>query len=507
MKNVLSFLILAGSLCFGQEINDTINANNISVNLDPFNNGSNGQNSTFEFPKESGLKTITSSWIWISGKANDKNFISAETNDHSGSDFQPGPFSTTGEYDGTVQTWRITIDMIQNHIYNTSTNNPNYIIPAEILTWPAHGDLSKGQAYYLAPFVDTNGNGFYDPQNGDYPKVKGKECFYYIMNDDVAHGETGSSSLGLEIHCMFYQFITNTFLNNTIFADVTVYNRSEISYTDGQFSVFTDFGIGNINDDFAGVNPSQNYFYGYNLSNGDNLYGDLPPVQMVTILNTPLDQANKLNGFVVYENHDNLYGKPEAANEYYHLNHSKWNDGSDITYGGNGHNGSEPTSFMYSVDNDFSNSWLMSNENQATNVRSLGNIGPFDIESGSKLKFEFAYFTDFPTDNNPEHQINFLNEANQEITLYYNTIIATDVEELQTEQASFQFFPNPADHTIELRSETPGNVQIFDSVGRNIKTFNQTQNQTIDISKLPAGNYWIRYTNKLGSTTQKLLVI
>jgi hypothetical protein len=38
-----------------------------------------------------------------------------------------------------------------------------------IYNWPAHGDVSKGQDYFLAPFYDRDGDGNYNPDNGDHP--------------------------------------------------------------------------------------------------------------------------------------------------------------------------------------------------------------------------------------------------------------------------------------------------------------------------------------------------
>jgi hypothetical protein len=44
-----------------------------------------------------------------------------------------------------------------------------YTIPKFILEWPAHGNLANKEDYYLAPFYDYNGDGNYNPYDGDYP--------------------------------------------------------------------------------------------------------------------------------------------------------------------------------------------------------------------------------------------------------------------------------------------------------------------------------------------------
>ncbi|MDZ7774772.1 MAG: hypothetical protein U5L09_03725 [Bacteroidales bacterium] len=47
---------------------------------------------------------------------------------------------------------------------------------------PAHGAFSKGQSYYLAPFYDADGDGNYNPMNGDYP--------YYDLSGDLCGTKT-----------------------------------------------------------------------------------------------------------------------------------------------------------------------------------------------------------------------------------------------------------------------------------------------------------------------------
>ena len=36
----------------------------------------------------------------------------------------------------------------------------------------------------LAPFVDVDNDGNYNPLNGDYPKIKGNQSIWWVMNDN-----------------------------------------------------------------------------------------------------------------------------------------------------------------------------------------------------------------------------------------------------------------------------------------------------------------------------------
>ena len=47
---------------------------------------------------------------------------------------------------------------------------PNgYVTPGSFLDWPAHGNLAAGQAFNLAPFIDVDGDGLYDPRAATVP--------------------------------------------------------------------------------------------------------------------------------------------------------------------------------------------------------------------------------------------------------------------------------------------------------------------------------------------------
>ena len=50
------------------------------------------------------------------------------------------------------------------------------------------GDTSLGQAPYLAPFVDVDYDGLYNPALGDYPDVMGDQAIFFIFNDFSCDG-------------------------------------------------------------------------------------------------------------------------------------------------------------------------------------------------------------------------------------------------------------------------------------------------------------------------------
>lgn len=64
-------------------------------------------------------------------------------------------------------------------------------------------------------------------------------------------------------------------------------------------------------------------------------------------------------------------------------------------------------------------------------------------------------------------------------------------------EATFKFYPNPVDHVLIVRSESPLDVVITDATGRMRISQARVQGlQTINVSSLEKGIYLIRFVNK-----------
>lgn len=76
--------------------------------------------------------------------------------------------------------WKVNKTDVEYHINHWEDLNYQ---PVEVIeNWPAHGDTDKGQAFYLAPFVDYNNDGLYNPMDGDYPEIKGDQSIFLMYN-------------------------------------------------------------------------------------------------------------------------------------------------------------------------------------------------------------------------------------------------------------------------------------------------------------------------------------
>ncbi|HRD38813.1 MAG TPA: hypothetical protein PLC65_09280, partial [Bacteroidia bacterium] len=163
-------------------------------------------NAKYEVPKGSGSNAGFCNSFWIGGlDASNQLHISAQTYRQSGCDFWPGPLDTvnalcdTNTFINYDKIWKISyndINDFRTNFLNGNIANNTYTPTIDIITWPAHGNGKYSRN--LAPFVDMNGNGIYDPlTGGDYPRIKGDQTLYFIFNDDFApHTEAKGAPMG-----------------------------------------------------------------------------------------------------------------------------------------------------------------------------------------------------------------------------------------------------------------------------------------------------------------------
>lgn len=438
---------------------EIIDLNNIKARVELANLFMDSYNriSGFEVPKGTGMGTIYSSNFWFIGL--DENSVLrgyAETFAHTFDINFPykmssGPIMDSAFYEKYSyewdRVWKISDTDIQNHINGNGTTEA-------ILNWPAYGDTAKGQAYYLAPFVDVDGDNHYDVSSGDYPLIKGQQAIYFIRNSDRTLS-TDFSKSQIEFHGMAYAYDCpeDSAINHTIFVDYTIYNRSTSTLTDCYFGQWTDFDIGHSSDDYVGCDVSRSTYYGHN---GDNIdedangaigYKTFLPFQGVTFLKgakqendgfdnpftTDIPTAIAQNG-IPYAGLGIGYGDGIIDNEYYGLNHfmyynigaringngdpyyiehfydymrGHWLDGvGQAVWGGDGNpmnNSGAPSKYMLTGGSDplfWSTNGIVSaptywSEVEAGNTpgdrRGVGSTGPFTLPAGGSAQMELAF--------------------------------------------------------------------------------------------------------------------
>ena len=415
------------SHCATNNINATILGDGTCFLHDAYDDNEIKPCPTWEVPVGSGKQTIFQHALWFGGlDAYDTLHLAAFRYRENGQDYWEGPLKTTDASIDLMTTlkyhhiWNLTREEIDYFIAHHG--EANYEMPEDILTWPAHGDGDYAQ--YLAPFVDVDDDGRYNPEDGDYPDIKGDQCLFFIFNDSfMEHGESDGKKIGLEVHAMVYAYNApdDEALNNTVFVNYKFFNRSANNYHDVYLGLFTDWDIGFFMDDYVGCDVQRNSCFGYNGFPEDGAgepgsYGDNPPVQVITVLSGPYTDAHErlgMTGFMYFNNSDNANGDPDIAEDYYNFMRSFWKNGQPMLYGGDGYNSGTldlPCKYMFPGDSDpdnigtngiqpegYGTNGVYWTEEQCGNTpsdrRGLASVGPFSFPTEGMQELDYAIIT------------------------------------------------------------------------------------------------------------------
>ncbi|MDI1356549.1 MAG: hypothetical protein PSX36_16645 [bacterium] len=385
--------------------------------------------------------------IWLGGlDAGGQLKVAAMTYRQNGIDFWPGPLDTTNA--GADPTTCAKYDQI----FNVSRNEVDQFvaggpITTNISNWPGNGDVSLKQGRRLAPFVDRNSDGVYDPTTGDYPaydvdnlaekdnlgvcktKLYGDHTLFWVFNDNGGlHTETGGVPIGVEVRAQAFAFKTNDEINNMTFYSYEVFNRSTFQLNKTYFTVWTDADLGYFLDDYVGCDVKRGLGYIYNsdpfdeTAMGTNGYQDFPPALGCDFFKGPLadpndgidnDQDNgsglpnsgideqgetiQMSRFTYYNNNYGAF-PPQTTNpnagvaiHYYNYMTGFWKDGSPFTVGGNAYGGSAPSTFVYDGNPVTGTGWTeKSAGNPPGDRRFLQSAGPFTLKPGAVNEITFG---------------------------------------------------------------------------------------------------------------------
>jgi len=490
----------------------------------------------YEVPKGSCTKAIFASALWLGGIVNGNLKIAAQTYRQNGNDYRQGPLSigyasidsaTSASY---VKIWKITKWQID--IFKTNYSKPNYQIPNDILTWPAHGDTTKGQAWNLAPFVNVGGlPNKYEPLLGDYPLIKGDEMLFWIFNDQQLHSETSGSPLGVEVHASAYAFKcdnvsdndSNTAINYTTFYHYDIFNRTDSIIDSLKVGMWTDVDLGNYNDDYIGCNPKEGYGYVYNglpVDSGWQGYGVNPPaLAVVQLRGTTNSQGvnQNMKNFIYYNNDWAIQGNPQSPYHYWNYLNSRWKDGTPINYGAQGKNGIDTTSYMFPGTDDLSgrSDWSeITAGNQPGDRRFLMATGPVTFLPGTVQSVDYAIVYS-RTSSASIPVLPKLESDVKRVKNWFNTnsfpscLSVNGIKEVHTNAIQkLTVYPNPASNLLSLqyiaKSKTI-NYEVYDLTGRLVLKGNLNESNSISIQSLNSGLYIIKLVDDGEVLTAKFL--
>ena len=379
-------------------------------------------NAAYEVPKDGNVHSIYAGSLWMGGISPDQQLkLAAIKFRASGNDYWPGPLTNDGsaevdettcnEYDRFYTTTRADSERHRQYFEAITAGTVDeefpdgYAIPSSFFDYPAMGNTALGQDFYLAPFLDFDGDGFYDPTLGDYPwydflqeidcknrrredpvPLFGDQNFYWIFNDKGnVHSESQGEPIGMEIRAQAFAFSTNDEINNMTFYNYVLINQGTQTLSNTYFGSWVDADLGCYNDDYVGCDVQRGLGYCYNGDANDencgaNGYGENPPAVGVDFFEGPYQDTDSLDNpltldfsdaqdslgipyrgigigygdgiadnerfgmrrFVYYNNSgDPINGEPTTPVHYYNYMNGIWKNGQKMTYGVDGINGSE----------------------------------------------------------------------------------------------------------------------------------------------------------------------
>jgi hypothetical protein len=542
MKYFLPGLIfIGGSLWLPAQTVEYLNANNVNAGIGIGGNLFTTTTPTsiwdlFEIPAGSGKREIYTAALWMSAIDPGGNLHCAANQyfDY-GNDYFDGPVSSTYN-SGYDNYYKRVFKVTQLQLYNfglLSFPATSAQVDPAIKYWPGKGNACVLNDYGvsidapLAPFVDLNNNGIYEPLLGEYPAVVGDQNIFFVFNDIRSlHTETNGEPLGVEIRGLASGFVDpyqdipsyNTPLNNTVFVQYQIENKSQTTYSDYKLGLWVDPDIGCFENDYVGCDTNRSMMIAYNGTANDpdcapeNGYGSTSIALGVQML----DQRMGVFGYFTSDGGGgNTIGF--TAGIYANYLHGYWADGTPFELGRTGYNsGGSITKFIFPGDPTDSTGWSEPTAHLVPGDRRMFGATGFSTFSPGEVKyFDIGFTSAYDiTGSNNLSIVDSLKESADIIRRFYNEDIipyqqVSGISQISpTSQLIVSLYPNPANNQVAVACTNDiQTVQLLDIEGRTLfaKTVD-ARKVVIPVSALARGAYLVNVVSGSTSVVKKLVV-
>jgi hypothetical protein len=448
-------------------------------------------------------------------------------------DYQPGPLLIDASVEQEElcsfynRIWSVfeqeLVDLKEN--FNSGQLNVDDI-PIDILEWPAKNNPHNGEFavdYDMAPFVDFNSDGVYDPLDGDFPiALDDNPDFsafafnFSVINDNVAHAVTRGTGVIMELHQSSY--LTNCpsteELNKSIFYRLKYLYKGQETLDQFKIGIWQDIKLGCNAYSYLGFSEELNANYVYRgIETGQDCGPGIDVPEGSFAIRSTVLLSDDIKSFMVYYNPGFGYTPapltdPTSAMSYYNYLDGRWRDATPLTYGGTGYNpggNSPPANFAFS---DFPNDpdgWSMITEDVGFNdIRSL--ITAFDgvVNPGDVGVIDFVdhmkYSTDYDDVSMFEIYPDVISTLREEYDMAINNRLSCNLLSSQNNlhnYSNIQVYPNPVNDLLRIESieSNVTLVSVMDMHGRRLITqeLNETSH-SINVEELMPGLYLLNYS-------------
>ncbi len=463
-------------------------------------------------------------------------------------DYYPGPLTADGQTNpDTCARWDLFFvierEDIRRFLSGFDPDNPDVdLIPRNIARWPGIGnplfqsatgfDLPERELP-LAPFVDVDEDGFYNPLRGDYPAFCGETAVWCVFNDNGPHRDSNIPNvLNAEVHLMAYAYRTvdSDPLQRTTFYDYTIINRGLETLSELYAGHWADSDLGCAENDRINSLPDRNLFYIYNSQQTESSfcvgglsgYGNTSPVNIFQILRSRGPAGEKTDGLL--NSVVPVFGSagsgiplqlttPRSPAEYYNFLSGRAKDGEPLTRGGFGYRiGGDTTRYIFDGGpTETGAPWTHCAEQlPARDLRHVYGTGPYTLDPGERAEFTLAITTKFRvlyTDLCPE-EATIIATADEVADFYEEdcaALRATPTRSVSVAKTDLRVFPNPVGNRVTFAlpagGSTIGTLSVMDGTGRLLTSINCEQTScTLEMNdgNLPGGVYFYQVTTHDG---------
>ncbi len=537
MKNlIILFATLVVAQANGQTlfvVRDSIDVNNINalslVHGDMWWNPEVGKSGCF-FQAVTRKNFSFAGALWMGGyDASGQLHVAAQTYRHTGTDYWPGPLDGSGNLDhATAEKWA-KIWKVRRSEINAYLATPFHRVsntPESILTWPAKGNThAKGKdgaplsiTTDMAPFIDHDGDGLYNPLRGDYPAIKGEQTLWYVFSDNgPTHSQTNGAPLKVEVQALVYAYNRGTLIDNVVYYDYTIVNKSDENYNDFRLALWNDVSTEYYIDNFIGFDSVRRLAIAYGVTYEGGISGFPPnpygtrPASGVTFVSLPGDASPAYvpaGSFMFIRNDASRCGNPTLPIEYQYYMNSRWKNGAHLKYDSNNYfhvrpfdliEAGDDKNYVFSEDpsvwRGFSECALGNNPGDRMTVLASNS---FTLKAGISEHIVMALVVDTGAGGCPSVDLSGLKTvADTAWGVYRDATTFQPIDYSDHYNKGILIYPNPAYDRLQIDQNFGyGDIRytIYDMVGRRMHTDMLNRSTTIvDISSFPAGVYILSY--------------
>ncbi|MCB9342647.1 MAG: T9SS type A sorting domain-containing protein [Saprospiraceae bacterium] len=511
-----------------------LSTDNITVHITPTGIHADKDGNGFVFNGVSGLPINLLSHLtpWIAGLDPAGNIhISCELDAQKPSDWKAGYRNIPN----SDKVWKVTQEQIGLHLSDYLDNgiidNP---IP-EVFAWPGRGnpfsleyngfEIPSDWTTLTAGYFDTNENGQYDPENGEYPTVIIRGGTFWLAPDQMAFSIFYNDTIGdltkgfstaTEVAFQSFTFNCNNdpVMENSVFLAYKCRNFGVERMDSCFFGIYSNFDIGNPNDDYLGCDlyPYKDFIYAYNADTlFDSRAGPKPPIVGLNFLRGPLDsnamELNLKKVMPILANASNPALRfPTFIGEYYNYLSGSWRDGTPLTYGGIGYGGNTLADAPFTGLPSDGNAWSeLSANNPLGDRRAVSTFQDFTLLPGAvnELIVSISASNSGSLTENLE-ELRTFNYLHRLINEYHNDDLhdicfPTIATHQPSKTNEISIFPNPGnDHVTVHSSASPiEEITLFNMlghwVGKQKSSAGTTHALSMETGSLPPGVYLVSW--------------